>query len=225
MYRFSGVIAAVAALTASNAHALGALVAQESVVWPADGINIDLSLPSVSLGGSWTMEGLEPQRVFITQPMLYTVVFNQPVATPASDGEIASFFDEIDYLYEGNGPYYGGFYKEVGGGGSGFPNYTSPTVRVSGNTLTETFRVDDYVYGDGYAGPHKIGDMLTFQYSMVTDYINYAYYGPDAAGKLWSISVYASTVPEPTSWALMLLGLLAGGASLRARRRDTAPAV
>ncbi len=93
-------------------------------------------------------------------------------------------------------------------------------------------RADGYINGDTLelAGGLQLqtGHSYSFQILNIGDAFDFPQVGfipGDEQGiATWSITPDAAAVPEPTTWALMLVGFASAGAILRARRRNLRPA-
>ena len=66
---------------------------------------------------------------------------------------------------------------------------------------------------------------FTLSHATTVDFVTEDYYAPDNLGGV-SLSVVSATpgVPEPASWAMMLVGLGLGGAAIRSSRKRLVPA-
>jgi hypothetical protein len=76
------------------------------------------------------------------------------------------------------------------------------------NSIGTFTHLDDFVGG---AGPYSV----TTQYTLVA---------PTGGNSLNTISIHNGAVPEPGTWALMIMGFGGAGAMLRSRRRSVAAA-
>lgn len=92
--------------------------------------------------------------------------------------------------------------------GWGDPN----TYALSGNPAPDTYSLD--TGGGGYDSDPGYGSAYS---AYVADHFNPAYGGQDPSLVNYAFSI--AGVPEPETWATMLLGLLGVGAVLRGRRK------
>jgi hypothetical protein len=172
-------------------------------------------------------------NIYLSSDANYVYGFLETFGPGTSIGSLSNLYFDIDPA-NGNGSDLGfeitnnrAFIPGIGGYSSALTGLldfatTATTVefRLANSLFTAGAPGIDYANANAIYDPYPafptLGDKVTLRLSQSFGYsvAGGASYGPDRLG-----SVILGGVPEPSTWAMMLLGFLGAGSAIRMRRR------
>jgi hypothetical protein len=181
-------------------------------------LDVDFGLPRTLTVSAWEqavagkLGTFPPPDLALPAPVLYTIdIFTPSAPLTAEQVRTPKEYWYNEYLQASNGTWYsvggsdffGSADRACCGGPGGQP------IDVAGNlTSTSVLEKVNYTLLPGYVEFDWAGDIG------IEDTLNIA-----DVGKPYFLEIFASAVPEPSTWAMYILGLGTMGITLRARRR------
>lgn len=179
-------------------------------------LDVDFGLPrtltQTALGPDFSAagQGLPPPDLALPAPVLYTIdIFTPSAPLTAGQGRTNDFWYD-EYLPLGNGKW-----ENLSGaddlGADNACCFSGDPIDVFGN-VTTTSVLEKVTYKQdprGYVEFDWPGDIW------IEETLD-----PADVGKPYFLEIFASVVPEPSTWAMYILGLGTVGIMLRRRRRN-----
>lgn len=146
------------------------------------------------------------------QPMHYDILLTTPVPLIDARGApgIADWYDIYNFFggawqYSGGNDNSGGYFMNCEG--------ACPALSVAANTTRLSFDFRDSAsWGEGFGG--YVIDYRTYNFAQIAGELPV-----DALDGQYRLRVFASAIPEPATWAMLILGFGAIGGQLRRAAR------
>lgn len=151
----------------------------------------------------WSVQG---------QPMHYDILLTTPVPLTNARGApgIADWYDIYNFFggawqYSGGNDNSGGYYMNCEG--------PCPALPVAGNTTWLSFDFQDSAsWGEGFGG--YVIDYRTYNFAQIAGELPV-----DSLDGQYRLQVFATAIPEPATWTMLILGFGAIGGQLRRAAR------